>query len=194
MERRLFPRAANPPFMVPRSSICVFLQQLIECDLHEDFEGSVARFSPRTHSAPSQLLSRNPASDSGSVFPGSSSCTTPLDMTVAMVCCQCAKVVLNLLSQLRIRCRDLQTETAHHASGNLSLLAVELHKIHEVPFQTLERRGLRSNQDSGGVFRLARCIPLKCSRGEVFLASKMVVERTFSHIRRFQNLVSPVAL
>src|SRR5271155_3941069 len=121
------------------------------------------------NSAPSQLLRRNPASDSGSVLPGREGGG-------------------NLLSQLRIRCCDLQTETTHHASWNLSLLAVELNKVPEVPFQTLERGSLRSSQDSGGMFRLARCVPLQCSRGEVFLASKMVVEGAFSHIRRFQNL------
>src|SRR5579859_5488296 len=86
------------------------------------------------------------------------------------------KRIGDLLSQLRILCRDLQTEATHQASANRSFLTVELHEVHEVPLETPEWRHLRSNQDRGGVLRLARRILLKRSRGKIFLAVKMVIE------------------
>src|SRR5438445_7775736 len=150
------------------SSICAFLQQLIECDLHEDFERSVTRFSLRTQQRPLPAIEQEPCQRFGIRISRQFFLRDCLLYDRRDGVLPVREGGGNLLSQLRIRCRDLQTETTHHASGNLSLLTVELNQVGEVPLQTLEGGHLRSHQDSGGVFRLARCVPLQCSRGEVF--------------------------
>src|ERR1700733_15060568 len=116
----------------------MFLQQMIECDLHEDFEWSVARFSLRTQQCSLPAIQKKSSHQfrirtGRQLFPRDCLLEDRRKRVLPV-----GKRGADLLSQLRIRRRNLQTEAAHHTSGNRSVLAIELHEIHEVLLQTLE--------------------------------------------------------
>ena len=79
----------------------------------------------------------------------------------------------DLFSQLRTLLGDFQTEAPHHATGNRSLLAIDLHEIAEITPQALQRRGRRIVQDRRRVLRLAYRKPFPSETGSSLWDSEL---------------------